>query len=262
MNPERAEIIYKVYYFNTKDPFGIHSRSFYKIRDRFVLKAFGRYFSGTGKTMLDLGSSAGTLMKKIAAAFPTLQITCSDINPTALAYLKENTSFTVLELKIPQLEGLQQTFNIVSCFDTYYLLNKEDMKTGLDRIAHILNGPGSLFLVDSDLSGMINPLIFRQKESVHYFTDKLSKVLYFSVEEKFRNKYYVLKKEYRDKLIEYNLLPKGYKPRLQNLWWVIFYLLYPLRMINKLLYSSVLANKLFSLLAKEKYKIFIYEKLK
>ncbi len=261
MNTERAEQLYKVYYFNEKDPFGIHSRSFYKIRDRFVLKTFAKEFRGNTKQMLDIASGPGTLMKKIHSAHQNLTITCSDMNPVALKFLKANTPFIILELKLPKLEEANNCFDIVSCFDTYYLLNEEDKIIALNRIFELLKNKGSCFIVDSDLSGLINLAQFREKEKVCYRTDKISKILYFSLEEKLRNKYYVLNEVYRNKLIEYKLLPEGYFPRLSTMFWVIYYLLYPLRILNKLLYSSVLVNNLFSFFGKEKYEIFVYERI-
>ena len=38
MNTERAEQIYNIYYYRQKDPFGINSRSFYKIRNRLLTR--------------------------------------------------------------------------------------------------------------------------------------------------------------------------------------------------------------------------------
>lgn len=260
MNTERAEQIYNVYYFNEMDPFGIHSRSFYKIRDRVVLESFGELFSGS-KQMLDLASGPGTLMKKISSANPKLKIICSDMNKVALKFLKANTSFEVLELKLPEIKGVNTEFDILSCFDTFYLLNENDMQTAIDRIFQLIKGEGGIFIVDSDLSDKINPLKFKEKLRVSYCTDKISKMLFFSVEEKFRDKYYVLNPEYRKKLKEFGLLPSDYEPRFKNFFLIVYYLLSPFRFINRLIYSSVTLNKFFSVFGKEKYEIFVYERL-
>jgi ubiquinone/menaquinone biosynthesis C-methylase UbiE len=210
--------------------------------------------------MLDIASGPGTLMLCFHKAFPNLKITCTDMNPVALGYLRSNTGFRVLDLKLPGLEGLDEQFDIISCFDTWYLLNAEDMKTAMGNVYRLMQDRGAVFIVDFDLSRQMDPAKFIEIARYSFSTDKLSTKLFFLVEQKMRDKYNVLSNTAREQLIRFGVLPLGYKPRLKYLFWVIYYLLYPARMVNKFLYSSVLINRLFSIFGKDKYTFYIYTK--
>ena len=260
MDTGRAEQIYNIYYYNQADPFGIHSRSFYKIRDRFLKRAFSGYFSGAKKRLLDIASGPGNLMKGFHECYPMLEITCSDMNPVALGYLKDNTGFRVLELKLPGLEGLNEQFDIISCFDTLYLLNVEDMQVAMNRVHQLMNDEGAIFMVDFDLSKQMDPEQFTEIAHYTFATDRISKTLFFSVEQKMRDKFNVLHGPSREQLIRFGVLPQGFTPRHTCFFWILYYLLYPARMINKVLYSSVLLNRFFSIFGKEYYTFFVYRK--
>ena len=141
----------------------------YALRNVGLVKFLRRAgFVGPGSRFLDIGAGAGHVAMAIRSAFPSVDITCVEADPSANSWLQNNAFVTK-----KYLEDCDGTFGSICMIEV--LEHVDDPISVLKKVNKLLATNGSFFITTpcgQTTTGRIVDEAYETPEHVHFFTEK------------------------------------------------------------------------------------------